>query len=132
MQTQPPVVYQAGAATFPLPQNLWMYFSNKVDAETVLARVKSVVLDAALVDGTQDLFMPATSLDPDVKIWEIKGTYNGSNVAEWAGALFDRMTTPNVWVDKNPDSTVGGDQIHVTQYGQYAELSWRKVGSQPA
>ncbi len=129
MKTQPPVMYQAGTFSFPLPPNLWQFFCDKPDAEVVLAAVKRVVADATLVDGTADLFMPAMSLSDPIKIWEIRGTYGGANVAEWAGALFDRMKDPNGWVDKNPDSTVGGDQIHVTTYGQYAELSWRKVAS---
>lgn len=127
MLNQPPVFYSVGAFTVPLPENLWQFFSTRAQAEEVLVHVTKVVPDAQIVDGTRFLTMPAQSADPDVKIWLINGTFNGGQVSEYAGALFDRQSQPNVWVDKNPDSSTGGTQIHVTQYGQYCELSWRKV-----
>lgn len=127
MLTQPPVWYSAGFQTFPLPENLWQFFCHKADAEALLAKVKIVVTDVVVEDGTRFLAMPAQSTDPDVKIWLISGSYNGAPVKEFAGALFDRMTHPNVWVDKNVDSTIGGSTLHVQQYGDsYTELSWRK------
>lgn len=129
--TNPPVQYTMPGTTQggPLPQNLWRYYCHKAQADAVLSKVKSVVPNAMVTNDPYLFIGGASSLVPDVDIWRIVGTYNGGDVNEFAGDLFDRMQVPNVWVDKNPDSSVGGDQIHVQQYGQYTELSWRKVSS---
>lgn len=115
-----------------LPANLWKYYALDKQAQAVLAEVKKVVLNATL---TTDPFMfigGAVVLDPAVAMYRVVGTYNGAPVNEWCGDLWDRLTVAfNSWVDKNPDTTVGGGQIYVTMEGQYTELSWRKVGSSP-
>ncbi len=125
MLIQPPVFYSVGAFTIPLPENLWQFFSTHEQAQEVLKKVLLVVPDAQIVDGTRFLTMPVQSIDDTVKIWLINGTYNDGQVSEYAGSLFDRQSQPNVWIDKNPNGSVGGPNLHVTQYGQYCELSWR-------
>lgn len=134
MQNPPVLLTMPGTTeTSFVPQNLWKYYSTDGQARQLLAIVKGVVLNAALTKDPYSYIGGASILDPNVAMWRIEGTYNGAPVNEWCGDLFDRMSSPNVWVDKNPDSSVGGSQIHVTQYGSdYTELSWRKAGSQPA
>ena len=131
MLTQPPVIQFIGAAQAPLLPDLWQFFSMKSDADALCEIVKKVVLNAVVIDGTRFLTIPAISFDANCKVWLIQGTYNGGDVLEYAGSLGDRRTQPNGWVDKNPDSTVGGDQIFVNEIQQYRELQWRKVGSPP-
>lgn len=132
MLTQPSAqIFTPGIGFNLVPEHIWKYFSSKADATVMLERIKALAPDAVLYDGLREFGIGVMYLDADTKIWTIKGAIVSGDkslvVWENAGWLFDRMTYPNIFVDRNPDSTLGGPELKYTDVdGATAQLSWGK------
>lgn len=129
----PPILYTMPGTTQTgwLPQNLWHYFCHEADAYFILRKVSEVVQNAKVTADQFLTIQSVRSLDPDIKVWRIVGTYNGLEINEYAADLYDRLSVPAQGVDINPDTSMGGDRIFVEITGNYAQLAWHKHPSTP-
>lgn len=112
------------------------FVGQKGDGLAMLPDVQKFCPNAALVIP-QFWKYQYLSLDGITDFWEISGiiTIDGKQyeLLEYSGELADRATAPNPFIDKNPDTTVGGPNLKyriveepMDGYLGEAEVYWGK------
>lgn len=140
MVTQPPVS-QVNAFTGlrPVQKSIWKYICDVNAAQGMLALARKICPNAILVDSNDSFFGGSLVYYTEVfKAWSITGFItvgSGADVVqlqvlESAAWLLDRSIPPprgcgyDVWVDRNPDGSIGGPNLHYTDVGGVAQFYW--------
>lgn len=136
MLTVPTTLFQVvpGVGLIALNQGQYQYVTQEGDGQEV-AKVVQAVPGMNVLFYNAQIEYPGSYISTDNGVtgfWGIKGTYtdpsgSASQVWESAASLFDRQSHPNPFVDRNPDGTVGGPNIKITQVAPgLVQLSWGK------
>jgi len=139
MKTQPNALqFIAGLGPRPVEQSIWMYFGNVFVGRNLVAEVKHLITPSPIyTEDAASVIFSGSSLgsiiygDRVTRVSQIEGTKNiGGRTIKFQdslGWLADRRRTPDAWLDKNPDLTVGGPHLVLVDMGTYGYLAWRKA-----
>jgi hypothetical protein len=113
-------------------ESLWGFFSTRDQAEAILPKVRAVVPDAEIYDSASEFGQPFMYLDQVTRLWAFRGKAPfgdvSLNIKEAAGWLFDRQEKPQPFVDTNPDTSLGGPFLAVSNVGNgFGQLHWQKA-----
>jgi hypothetical protein len=130
--------YPAGGGTYlsAVPQREWGNFCQEGDAAALQATLNAqtnlgLALGAPFVDPEQSLgYVLATAGQP-CQLWALTGTLTppggGTPVPFWidpVGSFLDRQTNPDPFLDRNPDTSLGGPVIALRNYGSASAPVW--------
>lgn len=118
----------------PVPPRGWSNFCSQSDAQTMVANLNAapaivalgITFGAPYVDAEQNLaYMVQNPQQPD-QMWATQGTDNQGRliIVDPLGSFIDRQKYPSPFLDRNPDTSLGGPTIKVLDLGYTVELYW--------